>query len=302
MDDSPAIELKALSKRYQGSDKFALHKVSLTVAPGEVYGFLGANGAGKSTTIRCLLNFIQPTEGSAILLGRDSVKQRVEVKKHVGYLAGDVALYNKMTGKRFLAYMSSLQPLKRPNYLKTLTRVFRAELNRPMDILSKGNRQKIALIQALMHDPDILVLDEPTSGLDPLMQEEFFTVIREAKARGAAVFLSSHNLTEIRRICDRVGFVRDGKLVAETSLAELAQNAAHTFSITFSTPAPLKELSSVKRAVVTPSPDPKHVTVRLQGGLPAFFGVLSHHKVLQLEQREVDLEEQFLRLYGKDKK
>ncbi|HSX30049.1 MAG TPA: ABC transporter ATP-binding protein [Candidatus Saccharimonadales bacterium] len=296
---SAAIALTRLSKQYRGTTEYALRNVSLAVASGEVYGFLGPNGAGKSTTIRCLLNFIQPTSGSATILGNDIVRSSVAAKQYLGYLAGDVALYRSMTGQDFLQYMAALQPLKHPGYIRTLTRDFRAELNKPLATLSKGNRQKIGLLQAMMHEPEVLILDEPTSGLDPLMQEVFFAHIGEAKARGAAIFFSSHNLPEVRRTCDRIGFIKDGQLVAEQSIADLAALASHTFEITFAGPAPLAELKRLKHVVVTPTLEPERIAVAVHGELSPFLRTIAKHTVLQLDQRAVDLEDQFMHFYQK---
>jgi ABC-2 type transport system ATP-binding protein len=296
---SPAISIEKLSKQYRGTKDFALHGLSLHVQPGEVYGFLGSNGAGKSTTIRCLLNFIQPTDGTATILGKDIVRDSLAIKRQVGYLSGDVALYPGMTGQQFLDYMADLQPLKRPGYVKALTRAFRAELNKPLQQLSKGNRQKIGLLQAFMHEPEILILDEPTSGLDPLMQEEFFNLVRVSKARGATVFLSSHDFAEVQRMCDRIGFLRGGKLVSEETIADLVQKAAHTYDITFAGEPPLAELKRIKHAVVEPYPA-NHVRVSLEGELTPLFRVLSRYRVMRLDQQEVDLQDQFMRFYGKD--
>jgi ABC-2 type transport system ATP-binding protein len=294
-----ALEIQKLSKRYGSSKSYALSDLTLTVEAGEVYGFLGANGAGKSTTIRTLLNFIQPTGGTARILGKDIVKDSVDVKRHVGYLSGEVTLYHKMTGKQFLAYMADLQPLKDKVYLPELVKRFEVDVRKPLGELSKGNRQKIGLIQAVMHQPDVLILDEPTSGLDPLMQEEFFRLIRESKQRGACVFVSSHNFSEVQRMCDRIGFIREGKLVAEQTLADLAAKAAHTFTLTFSDAAPLAELRKLPRAHVMPH-DEHHLTVSLEGELTPLFALLAHHHVVHLEQQEVNLEEEFLRFYRKD--
>jgi ABC-2 type transport system ATP-binding protein len=296
MAATASIVLDHLSKHYRGAKNFSLQDVSLQVAPGEVYGFLGANGAGKSTTIRTLLNFIQPTSGSASICGLDIVRDSVAVKKHVGYLAGEVALYDKMTGHEFLRYMGELQPPKSPNFVIELIERFEADPNKPLGELSKGNRQKFGLIQALMHEPDVLVLDEPTSGLDPLMQDEFFTLVREAKERGASVFVSSHNFAEVQRMCDRIGLLRAGKLVAEQTLADLANKAAHTFALTFADAAPVAELQRLKRAHVTPH-DEHHLTVSLEGELTPLFQLLGKHHVTRLEQQEVNLEEEFMRFY-----
>lgn len=285
-----------LSKKYHGAVSYALHDMSLQVPAGEVYGFLGSNGAGKSTTIRTLLNFLQPTSGTATICGLDVVKDSVAVKQHVGYLAGEISLYDRMTGKEFLRYMAALQPLKTKGYAAELMKRFEADTSKPLGDLSKGNRQKFGLIQAVMHEPDVLILDEPTSGLDPLMQEEFFRLIRESRERGAAVFVSSHNFAEVQRMCDRIGFIRAGKLVAEQTLADLAKKAAHTFTLTFADSAPLAALQNMPHATIT-AHDNHHLTVSLEGELTPLFGILAQHHVTRLEQQEVNLEEEFMHFY-----
>ena len=295
-----AIDCHNLGKRYGRSGPYALKDLSLHVRPGEVYGFLGPNGAGKSTTIRTLLNFIQPTSGHASIMGLDIVKQSVEVKRRVGYLSGEVSLYRKLTGRQFLSYMSELQPPKQPGYGKQLAETFEAELNRPLATLSKGNRQKIGLIEAFMHEPEVLILDEPTSGLDPLMQEEFFKLVRAAQAKGTAVFVSSHNFAEVLRMCDRVGFIREGELVAEESIASLQAKAAHSFLITFADKAPLAELKRLAKTEIT-SHDDHHVQVQMRGELTPLFAILAKHRVLKLDQAEANLEQEFLRFYHKEK-
>lgn len=296
MAQDTLLSLSHLSKHYTGMPTLALDDVTLEVHAGEVYGFLGANGAGKSTTIRTLLNFIQPTGGAATICELDIVKESVEAKKHVGYLAGEVALYDRMTGGEFLRYMEALQPPKSKGYTAELVKRFAADTRRPLGDLSKGNRQKFALIQAVMHEPDVLILDEPTSGLDPLMQEEFFKLVRESKQRGAAVFLSSHNFSEVQRVCDRIGFIRSGKLVAEQTLAELANKASHTFTLTFADAAPLAELRKLPHAHMTIHDD-HHLTISIEGELSLLFQILGKHHVTRLEQQEVNLEEEFMRFY-----
>jgi ABC-2 type transport system ATP-binding protein len=168
---SNAIATHKLSKKYSGIKTYALRDLTISVSAGEVYGFLGANGAGKSTTIRTLMGFMRPTSGSATILGKDITRESAQLKQHVGYLSGEAAFYPKMTGAQFMQYMADLQPPKHTAYVDHLIEVFKAEPSKLIRDLSKGNRQKFGLIQALMHEPDVLILDEPTSGLDPLMQE-----------------------------------------------------------------------------------------------------------------------------------
>lgn len=300
-DQAPAIASFGLSKRYAGSDRYAVRDLNFNIMPGEVYGFLGPNGAGKSTTIRLLMNFIQPTDGHALVINLNVVSQSKELKKSVGYLSGEIALYNKMKGRQFLAYMAELQPPKRKGYFLELARLLQVDLGMKIGQLSKGNRQKIGLIQALMHEPQVLILDEPTGGLDPLMQEVFFELVRQAKERGATFFISSHNLAEVQKICDRVGFIREGRLIAEQTIGELADQAVQTYNISFGDDSPLPELRRIPGARVNTN-TPHHVTVRLKGDLRPLFSVLARHKVISLERQEVGLEEEFLKFYKGSKK
>lgn len=298
---TPSIQTYGLSKRYAGATTYALKGLDLKIAPGEVYGFLGPNGAGKSTTIRLLMNFIQPTKGSAEIEGRDVVEESVTIKTQVGYLSGEIALYPKMTGREFLDYMSQLQPPKRGNYRQELIRTFRLNLNQKIDQLSKGNRQKLGIIQAFMHEPDVLILDEPTSGLDPLMQEAFFELVRTAKKGGTTFFISSHNLNEVQKICDRVGFIKSGRLIADQSINDLTKNAAQTYDIAFVDNVPLAQLKRLPRSKVAAN-SPRHATIQMRGDLAPLFTLLSKYKVHSLDRREVNLEEEFLSFYKGTKK
>lgn len=296
----PAIETFGLGKRYARGDNFALSQLNITIMPGEVYGFLGPNGAGKSTTIRLLMNFIQPTEGHAQILGKDIVKQSVEIKRSIGYLPGEFAYYPNMSGRQFLDYMAELRPPKRKNFVAELSRRFDVPLNRKLSTLSKGNRQKIGVIQAFASQPDVLILDEPTTGLDPLMQEVFFQLVRESKDRGATIFFSSHNLNEVQKICDRAGFIRAGKLVAEQTISQLSQAAVQTYDISFAGASPIADLRRLKSAKVTTN-TPHHATVQVKGDLKPFLSLLARHDVVAIDRREIDLEGEFLRYYKGEK-
>lgn len=291
-----AITLSHITKQYPGTSKPSVKDLSIAVSAGEVYGFLGSNGAGKSTTIRMLLNFLQPTSGTASILGKDSVKDSVELKQYMGYLAGDVALYNNVTGAQFLNYIGRLQGLKDTTYLKTLTKRFEAELSKKIGDLSKGNRQKIGILQAAMHQPDVLILDEPTSGLDPLMQERFYETIAEAKARGAAVFLSSHSLDEVEHICDRVGIIRHGVLVREGTLAEVAGGKQQpTFVVTLAKqpPAALTKSAAIKVINIAGN----SITVQSKKDLASLLAVLSKYEVVNLQSQQAELETEFMNFY-----
>jgi ABC-2 type transport system ATP-binding protein len=296
-NDNALISLDKLSKQYSGSKKIALNSVSLHVSSGEVYGFLGPNGAGKSTAIRTLLNFIQPTSGSAKILGKDIIKESVEIKKSVGYLSGDFAIYPKMTGHQYLKYMGELQPPVSKKYVDELLKRLKAEPNKKLGELSRGNRQKFGIVQAFMHKPKILILDEPTSGLDPLMQEVFYELVEESKANGAAVFMSSHILSEVQRTCDRVGIIRDGKLIEERIIADMAREASQTFDITFASKIPLAELKKIKQAKVT-NVDDSSITIHMHGKLAPLFSVLAKSDVTKIDARNLDLEDMFLGFYS----
>ncbi|HMS92478.1 MAG TPA: ABC transporter ATP-binding protein [Candidatus Saccharibacteria bacterium] len=296
-DQQPTIVIDKLSKKYDRNQNYALHNLSLNIFPGEVYGFLGPNGAGKSTTIRLLMDFIRPTEGKASILGYDSLKQSLLVKQNVGYLSGDSDMYLKMTGRKFLKYMSELQPAVSKKYTAELTSRLKADLNKPLGSLSRGNRQKIALIQALMHQPKILILDEPTSGLDPLMQDEFYLLIKEAKQRGATVFMSSHILSEVQKVCDKVGIIRSGKLVGEQSIEKLAIEAAQTFVIRFASKPPLKELKRLAGVKKISVQKDGSVILHVHSGLSELFTILGRHEVSELNTLELNLEDQFMQYY-----
>lgn len=292
----PAIETNKLSKRYGRGDKYALKDLSIKVMPGEVYGFLGPNGAGKSTAIRLLMNFIQPTDGSATILGQDIVQDSVNIKRSVGYLSSDAGMYKKMTGQQYLDYMSELQPASSAKYRKELVKRLSADPNKKLGELSRGNRQKIGIIQAFMHQPQILILDEPTSGLDPLMQEEFYGLVKEARQRGASVFASSHILSEVQKMCDRVGIIRDGKLVGEREIAEMAAEAAQTFDITFAGKPPLAKLKKL-RGVRNVGQEDNRLTLHFHGKLAPLLAELSTYDVTAIDTRQLDLEEVFLGFY-----
>lgn len=300
MNDAPAIATFGLGKRYAGSNRFAVRDLNINILPGEVYGFLGPNGAGKSTTIRLLMNFIQPTEGHALIGNKNVVTESVEIKRSIGYLAGEVTIYPKMTGHQFLDYMMAMQPPKHKDFLNQLAHTFKVDLKQKIGALSKGNRQKISILQAFASEPDILILDEPTGGLDPLMQEAFFELIHSSQARGATIFFSSHNLSEVQKICDRVGFIKDGRLIAEQTIGDVSDQAVQTYAITFAEVVPLGQLRTIPKSKVT-SHTAHHVAIQIKGDLKPLLLVLARHKVVGLERREASLEDEFLRFYKGDK-
>lgn len=294
--DSVLVTTK-LSKKYPGSDVYALKGLTISVQPGEVYGFLGPNGAGKSTTIRTLMNFIQPSSGSAMILGHDIVKDSVKIKREIGYLAGDSAIYAKMNGRQYLDYLGELWPPTSRTYEQDLIKRLKATLDKPLGSLSRGNRQKISIVQAFMHKPKLLILDEPSSGLDPLMQEVFYELIAESKSRGAAVFMSSHILGEIQKVCDQVGIIRDGELIVERNIAEMTKEAAQTFDLVFKETPPLAKLRQLPCVQKLLDNNTHSVTLHVRGELSPLFALLAQHSVISIDTRTLDLEDAFLHYY-----
>ena len=231
-----AIRTEGLGKRYGST--VALEALDLAVAPGEVYGYLGPNGAGKTTTIRLLLGLHRPSAGRAELFGIDAWREPVAAHRRVGYVAGEPFLWPGLTGAETLAYLARLRGGTDAAYRDLLVGRFRLELDKKVRALSKGNRQKVQLVAAFASRADLLILDEPTSGLDPLMEVAFRETVQEAKQRGQTVFLSSHILSEVEALCDRIGILRQGRLVDEGTLAELRHLSTHTVEVTFAGPAP----------------------------------------------------------------
>jgi ABC-2 type transport system ATP-binding protein len=213
------IETEGLSKFY-GSER-GIEDVTVAVEAGEVFAFLGPNGAGKTTTIRTLLDLLHPSGGSARIFGLDSRRDSVAIRARLGNLPGDFGYGKRSSGREALGLLAKLRRVDDLGRAEELARRFRADLDRPLGQLSRGNRQKVGLILALFHRPELLILDEPTSGLDPLMQEEFLALLGEERERGCAVFLSSHELDEVERVCDRVGIIRDGRLIAVERVEDL---------------------------------------------------------------------------------
>lgn len=295
-----SIVATKLTKYYEHDKTPALDSLSLDIKSGEVYGYLGANGAGKSTTIRLLMNFLQPSSGSAKICGLDIVSDSVQVKRHVGYLSGDVALYPKVTGDELLDYLGKLHGRVQADYRYKLEKRFDAETHKPISALSKGNRQKIGIIQALMHEPDVLILDEPTSGLDPLMQEVFYDCIREARNRGAAVLMSSHNLSEAQVLCDRIGIIKHGKLVQELTLDEFNALGSPVFRLTMRDESAMHRLNKTAGIEVV-STQKNIAIVRIRTDIPKALRALSSFDIVNISSEKSDLEDEFMQLYGDTK-
>ncbi|HPR10338.1 MAG TPA: ABC transporter ATP-binding protein [Candidatus Saccharibacteria bacterium] len=283
--------LTKLYGQYRG-----VKNINLTLQHGEVFGFLGPNGAGKSTTIRTILNFITPSEGSATIYGLDSVKDSVEIKNNIGYLAGDIALYDNMTGRNLLKFLTRLGKQTDWAYVDELARRLDANLVRPIHTLSKGNVQKIGLIQAFMHKPSLLILDEPTSGLDPLMKQVFYDMVAELKAQGKTIFVSSHDLTEVQKICDRAAFIRQGKLIAIEDIQTAKAINLRKYRARFAKKVdakPFVHLANVSDVEVAGD----ELTLTVTGSIEAFITELAKHKPQDLNEQEVALEDLFIHYY-----
>jgi beta-exotoxin I transport system ATP-binding protein len=296
---TPAILTEQLTKSYGRSRSRGVVRLDLEVRPGEVFGFLGPNGAGKTTTIRVLLDLIRPTSGRALVLGRDSHKDTLEIQARSGYLPGELSLYPNLTGRETLRYLGNLRGGVDWDHVAALAERLDCDLERKVADLSTGNKRKVGLIQALMHRPELLILDEPTSGLDPLVQHEFYHLLDEAREAGQTVFLSSHVLPEVQRVCDRVAFVREGELVAVEDVAELMGRAVREVEVVFAEPVPASAFENVP-GVTSVSADGKGAaTLRLTvaGSLDPAVKALAAYPVVDLISQLPDLEDVFMTFY-----
>jgi polyether ionophore transport system ATP-binding protein len=287
-----AVNTEALTKRY--GETLALDALDLDVKPGEVYGYLGPNGAGKTTTIRLLLGLHRPTGGRAELFGIDAWRDPVAAHGRVAYVAGEPYLWPSLTGAETFELLARVRGSTDVAYRDALVERFQLDTSKKVRALSKGNRQKVQLVAAFASRADLLILDEPTSGLDPLMEVAFRDTVREATHRGQTVFLSSHILSEVEALCDRVGILRDGRLVEQGTLAELRHLSAQTVEVTFDGPAPeLGELPGVQLAAAGTN----SVRAQVTGGVGPLIAALAGHPVVALTSREPSLEEIFLHHY-----
>ena len=291
-----AIETIALTKTY-GSER-GIADVSLEVRRGEVFGFLGPNGAGKTTTIRTLLDLIRPTSGAALVLGLDSHRDSTAIRARTGSVGGDFDYDPRLTGRELLAYVASLRGIDTRGRAAQLAQRLEADLSRPIGELSHGNRQKIGLINAFVHEPELLILDEPTSGFDPLMQEEFLTLAGEQRELGRTVFLSSHDLDEVQRVCDRVGVIREGRLVAVERVSDLIGHSYRQVRIEFADAVEPREFEALE-GVRSVHSEGRLLTFTVGGPLDPVVKLAARHDVLDLEVGHPSLEEIFVAIYGK---
>jgi ABC-2 type transport system ATP-binding protein len=296
---APIIEVEKLTKTYGG--KRGVADVSFQVEEGEVFGFLGPNGSGKTTTIRLLMALLHADSGTARIAGLDGWKQSLEIKRLVGYMPGEPALDPNLTGGQILEYFAHLRGGVDQSYLKQLIQRFDLDTSRKFRQYSTGNKRKVVLIQAFMHRPRLLILDEPTSGLDPLNQQEFDRMVIEARDQGRTVFLSSHVLSEVEKTCSRVGIIRDGSLVRIGGVAEVNAIKRYEITITFASAVPAEAFKALDGVTEVETLN-QGLAVRLsvQGPADAVIKAAAHYPVVSLTSHEPSLEDTFLRFYQAD--
>ena len=291
----PAVRLEKLTK-YYGAQRGVID-LDLEVMPGEIFGFLGPNGAGKSTTIRILMDLIRPTSGRVTVMGLDAQADSLALRRRVGYIQSDPVLYGNLSGRELISYIAGLRGGVDQRIVDHLVQRLNCDLSRRIDTLSLGNRQKLVVIQAFMSEPDVLVLDEPTSGLDPLMQEEFERMMDEVKSEGKTIFLSSHMLAEVEDVCDRVGIIRDGRLVAVEDVSALKSKRVRSIEIEFGgrvNPGDFGNLAGVQNMTVSDG----SLRCDIVGSLDPLFKAAARYEVVNVTTRDPSLEEIFLAYYG----
>ncbi len=291
------IRTERLSKNY--GRRVGIADVDMEVFAGEVFGYLGPNGAGKTTTIRLFMDFLRADKGTAEIFGLDVRKGGMEIRRRVGYLPGDVHLYENLNGRDYLRFFAHLRAGIAWASIEELASRLSCPLSQPIHSLSQGNKRKIGLIRVFMHNPDLLILDEPTSGLDPIVQHEFYRLIHEARNRGQTVFFSSHNLPEVERICDRVAIIRQGRIVATESIENLKTRSLRNLEIRFGEEIDGRAFEAVAGLEIT-SLDKRSLKGRMKGEMDTLLKTAARFKVNDFHSQEPDLEEIFLAYYGND--
>ena len=297
MKTTLAISCEGLTKFYGVTRGIA--DLALEVGQGELFGFLGPNGAGKTTTIRLLLDFIKPTKGHVEVLGLSPGSHSVEIRRQIGYLPGELSLYDRLTGEQLFTYFGSLRGSNDLSYAHELCDRLELDPSRPTGELSKGNKQKVGLIQALMHRPPLLLLDEPTSGLDPLIQRELHNVLRETAHEGRTVFLSSHVLSELEHMASRVGIIRAGRLAGIEDVHRLKSRAVRRLELHFAERAPALSWTQIA-GVVGAEISEKIAHITVEGSVDPLLKAVTDYEIVDLVSHDSDLEEIFLSYYGDD--
>ena len=290
-DGDAAIACSGLTKDYGA--RRGVFDLDLSVERGETFGFIGPNGAGKTTTIRLLMDLIRPDRGHAAVLGLHARRDGLAIKRRTGYLPGELVQFPGVTAGYVIGLLAGLRGGVESARIDELAQRLDLDLGRRYEDLSHGNKQKVALIQAFMHRPELLILDEPTLGLDPLIQREFRNLVQEAVAAGATVFLSSHVLSEVELICDRIGLIRDGRLHRVGSLNELRTLRVHRVEAVFTGRLDAAELARLP-GVSAPTVDDHHLSCAVQGSIAPLLSALSGADVVELDSQELSLEEVFL--------
>jgi ABC-2 type transport system ATP-binding protein len=294
-----AIEVKGLRKSYGKVQ--ALRGIDLEVRSGEIFGFLGPNGAGKTTTIRCMLDMIRPDGGNIRLLNMDPQTNPVSVQALTGYLPGEMQYYDNLTSERQLCFFNDMRGRRAEwEYVKQLANRLSLDLKQPIKNLSKGNKQKVGVIQALMHRPALLLLDEPTSGLDPLMQREVLSLLREANSDGTTIFFSSHIMSEVESLAERVAIIRAGEIVEVTDTTSLTHSSVNRITIRFKHPIDFSGLVSLTGVKLLSQVDQERLTLEVVGDMERLVQAMSQLPVLDLETDRPSLEEVFLTYYQKE--
>jgi ABC-2 type transport system ATP-binding protein len=297
MTSDAVVATEHLTKSY-GSSR-GIVDVSMTIEAGEVFGFLGPNGAGKTTTIRTLLDFIRPSSGRATVFGLEPSSSSVEIHRRVGYLPGEFAPYERLTGREYIDFFAALRGGLDRDLVETLADRLQSDLSAKIASLSHGNKQKLGVIQAFMHRPALLILDEPTQGLDPIMQQRFHELVLEAREAGQTVFLSSHDLPEVERVCDRVGIIREGRLITVEDIGSLKTRAARVLEIHFTAPVPADAFTGLP-GVRDVEVHGDVVRCTVVGPMDGIVKTAARFDVVDLTSHEPTLEDIFLTFYGSD--
>ena len=294
MSEENVIEIKNLTKMY--GDHVGVKDLCLTVRKGEIMGFLGPNGAGKTTTIRSCLALLAKTEGEITIFGLDSHRDAVAIRKKTGYLPGDFGLISSVKVSSYLKYLLSLRGCESTEKMMSLAKRLELDLNRKTNELSKGNKLKVGIIQSLMGDPDLIIMDEPTSGLDPLMKQEFYRILREEKKQGKTVFMSSHILADVERVCDRVAIIRKGQVKVVEEIQALQEKTGKVLEVEFGDPFTIDEFKL--EGVSEIRQDNGRITLTIHENLDGVIEAVSKHRILNMNLKTYSLEQLFLKYYA----
>ena len=293
----PAILTTNLTKNYSSNSIPALKRLNVTVTQGEIFGFLGPNGAGKTTTIRILLDLIRPTSGNCMIFGIDCNKSSLQMREKVGYLPGELQLYSGLTGHKLIKFFSSLRSKQvNSEYVTSLCNKLEVDLDTQIGRLSHGNRQKIGLVLALMSQPELLILDEPTTGLDPLVQRQVLEILKEVQSQGKTVFFSSHALSDVEQICDRVAIIREGELAAVEEVQVLKKRRLQRIKIEFDKPIRSDVFSSISEVKLLDHSN-NVIKIEITGDIDQVIKTASSHRVISIESEQSSLEDTFMAYY-----